>query len=147
MLISEALAQATGGGGIGGAFGGLGGLLPIVLIFVVFWFLLIRPQQKRMKEHKSMVKALRRGDQVQTGGGIIGSVTKVIDENTVQVEIAPDVKVKIARSSISSVLSRTDPVAADNSGYDDDEPVKKKPGTRKPATRKRGKPTGRTKRS
>ena len=74
MLISEALAQTAGGGGIGGAFGGLGGLLPIVLIFVVFWFLLIRPQQKRMKEHKAMVAALRRGDQVQTGGGIIGSI-------------------------------------------------------------------------
>lgn len=139
MLISEALAQAASGGGIGGAFGGLGGLLPIVLIFVVFWFLLIRPQQKRMKEHKAMVRALRRGDQVQTGGGIIGSVTKVIDENVVQVEIAPDVKVKVARSSISSVLSRTDPVAANNSG-DDDEPVKKKPGVRK-----RAKPTSRTK--
>lgn len=139
MLISEALAQAAGGGGMG--FGGLGGLLPIVLIFVVFWFLLIRPQQKRMKEHKAMVRALRRGDQVQTGGGIIGSVTKVIDDNVVQVEIAPDVKVKVARSSISSVLSRTDPVAADTSD-DDDEPVKKKSGGRK-----RAKPTGRAKRS
>ena len=62
-----------------------------------------------------MVAALRRGDQVQTGGGIIGSVTKVIDDNIVQVEIAPDVKVKIARSSITSVLSRTDPVAVDTS--------------------------------
>ncbi len=113
MLISEALAQSAGGGGIGGAFGGLGGLLPIVLIFVVFWFLLIRPQQKRMKDHKAMVAALRRGDQVQTGGGIIGSVTKVIDDNIVQVEIAPDVKVKVARSSITSVLSRTDLVAVD----------------------------------
>lgn len=140
MLISEALAQAAGGGGGGMGFGGLGGLLPIVLIFVVFWFLLIRPQQKRMKEHKAMVRALRRGDQVQTGGGIIGSVTKVIDDNVVQVEIAPDVKVKVARSSISSVLSRTDPVAADTS--DDDEPVKKKSGGRK-----RAKPTGRAKRS
>ena len=143
MLISEALAQTAGGGGIGGAFGGLGGLLPIVLIFVVFWFLLIRPQQKRMKEHKAMVAALRRGDQVQTGGGIIGSVTKVLDDNIVQVEIAPDVRVKIARTSISTVLSRSDPVAADTSGSDDDEPVKKK----SVVSRKRSKATGRTKRS
>lgn len=142
MLISEALAQSAGGGA-GGMFGGLGGLLPIVLIFVVFWFLLIRPQQKRMKEHKAMVAALRRGDQVQTGGGIIGSVTKVMDDNIVQVEIAPDVKVRVARSSITSVLSRTDPVAADTSGSDDDEPVRKKP----VVSRKRNKATGRTKRS
>jgi preprotein translocase subunit YajC len=143
MLISEALAQAAGGGGgVAGAFGGLGGLLPIVLIFVVFWFLLIRPQQKRMKEHKAMVAALRRGDQVQTGGGIIGAVTKVIDDNVVQVEIAPDVKVKVARASITSVLSRTDPVAADTSNSNDDEPAKKKP-----SRGKSSKATGRTKRS
>ncbi len=141
MLISEALAQSAGGGGVGGAFGGLGGLLPIVLIFVVFWFLLIRPQQKRMKDHKAMVAALRRGDQVQTGGGIIGSVTKVFDDSFVQVEIAPGVKVRVARSSITSVLGRTDPVAADTSGSDD-EPVKKKS-----VVRRRSKATGRTKRS
>lgn len=140
MLISEALAQSAGGGG-GAGFGGLGGLLPIVLIFVVFWFLLIRPQQKRMKEHKSMVKALRRGDQVQTGGGIIGSVTKVIDDNIVQVEIAPDVKVKVARSSITSVLSRSDPVAANTSGDDDDSAPKKS------IIKRRGKATPRSKRS
>jgi preprotein translocase subunit YajC len=79
MFVSEALAQSAGGGGAGG-FGGLGGLLPIVLIFVVFWFLLIRPQQKRMKEHKAMIAALKRGDKVVTGGGIIGTVTKVIDD-------------------------------------------------------------------
>lgn len=145
MLISEALAQSAGGGGggIGGAFGGLGGLLPIVLIFVVFWFLLIRPQQKRMKEHKAMVAALRRGDQVQTGGGIIGAVTKVVDDNIVQVEIAPDVKVKVARSSITSVLSRTDPVAADTSNSDDDDDS----GRKKTGARKRGKATSRSKRS
>ncbi|MHA1536336.1 MAG: preprotein translocase subunit YajC [Alphaproteobacteria bacterium] len=140
MLISEALAQSTGGGG--GGFGSIGSLLPIVLIFVVFWFLLIRPQQKRMKEHKAMVAALRRGDQVQTGGGIIGAVTKVVDDNIVQVEIAPGVKVKVARASITSVLSRTDPVAADTSDPDEDEP--KKP---KPAARRRTKPASRTKRS
>jgi len=136
MLISEALAQ-TAGGGTGGAFGGLGGLLPIVLIFVVFWFLLIRPQQKRLKEHKAMVAALRRGDQVQTGGGIIGAVTKVIDDNTVQVEIAPDVKVKVARPSITAVLSRTEPAG-------DDTP---KPAAKKPGTSKNVKTTGRAKKS
>jgi preprotein translocase subunit YajC len=111
MFISEAFAQ-TGGGGGGGAFGGLGGLLPIVLIFVVFWFLLIRPQQKRMKEHKGMIAMLKRGDKIVTGGGIIATVTKVIDESEVQVEIAKDVKVRVSRATIQSVLGKPQPAGA-----------------------------------
>jgi preprotein translocase subunit YajC len=110
MFISPAYAQAAGGG-LGGD-GMLTGLLPIVLIFVVFWFLLIRPQQKRMKEHKAMIANLRRGDKVVTGGGIIGSVTKVFDEGEVEVEIAPEVKVRVARSTITEVLNKTAPAAA-----------------------------------
>ena len=109
MFISPAYAQAAGGGGGGDM---LTGLLPIVLIFVVFWFLLIRPQQKRMKEHKAMIANLRRGDKVVTGGGIIGTITKVIDEGEVEVEIASDVKVRVARATITDILNKTAPVAA-----------------------------------
>lgn len=118
MFISPAYAQAAGGG-LGGD-GMLTGLLPIVLIFVVFWFLLIRPQQKRMKEHKAMIANLRRGDKVVTGGGIIGSVTKVLDEGEVEVEIAPEVKVRVARSTITEVLNKTAPVAAKAEKSEDD---------------------------
>jgi preprotein translocase subunit YajC len=123
MFISEAFAQTGGGGGAGG-FGGLGGLLPIILIFVVFWFLLIRPQQKRMKEHKSMIAALKRGDKIVTGGGIIATVTKVIDDSEVQVEIAKDVRVRISRSTIQAVVGKPQPAGSASSGGD--EP--KKPG-------------------
>lgn len=109
MFVSEAYAQAAGGGGGTGGLGGITGLLPIILIFVVFYFLLIRPQQKRVKEHKAMIAAVRRGDKVQTAGGIIGTVTKVLDDNEVQVEIAKDVKVRVARGTIAAVLSRSQP--------------------------------------
>jgi len=109
MFISPAYAQAAGGGG--GA-GGLEAMLPLVLIFVVFYFLLIRPQQKKMKAHKAQLLAIRRGDRVVTGGGIIGTVTKVSDtDSEVQIEIAPDVKVKVQRELISTVLSKTEPAA------------------------------------
>ena len=105
MLISLAYAQDGGGDG-GGAFVQL---LPLILIFVVFWLLLIRPQQKKMKLHRGMVSALRRGDRVVTAGGMIGSVSKVISDNELQVEIADGVKVRIVRSTVSEVLSKTEP--------------------------------------
>jgi preprotein translocase subunit YajC len=117
MFISPAYAQAAGGG-LGGD-GMLTGLLPIILIFVVFWFLLIRPQQKRMKEHKALIANLRRGDKVITGGGIIGIVTKVIDEGEIEVEIATDVKVRVARSTVTEVLNKTAPVAAKSDKSED----------------------------
>jgi preprotein translocase subunit YajC len=85
--------------------------LPLVLIFVVFYFLLIRPQQKRAKEHKAMLGNLRRGDKVVTGGGIIGTVAKVISDEEVQVDIAEGMRVRVVRSTITSVLARTEPVA------------------------------------
>ncbi len=106
MLISPAYAQAAGG--VGGF--DLMAILPLVLIFVVFYFLLIRPQQKRAKEHKVMIAAVRRGDTVVTGGGVIGRVTKVLDDSEVQVEIADGVRVKIARGTLSEVRSRGEPV-------------------------------------
>jgi preprotein translocase subunit YajC len=108
MLISPAYAQAAGG-----APGGfdLISLAPLVLIFVVFYFLLIRPQQKKMKTHRDMIAALRRGDKVLTGGGIIGTVVKA-EDNELLVEIAKDVRVRVARSTISEVLGKPEPAAA-----------------------------------
>src|SRR6266852_2291836 len=85
--------------------------LPLVLIFVVFYFLLIRPQQKRAKEHKTMLAALRRGDRVVTGGGIIGTVAKVVGDDEVTVDIAEGTRVRVLRSTITAVLARTEPVA------------------------------------
>ncbi|MCZ6522473.1 MAG: preprotein translocase subunit YajC [Alphaproteobacteria bacterium] len=105
MLISPAYAQAAGGAG---GFD-LMAILPLVLIFVVFYFLLIRPQQKRAKDHKAMIAAVRRGDTVVTGGGVIGRVTKVFDESEVQVEIADGVRVRVARSTLSEVRTRGEP--------------------------------------
>jgi preprotein translocase subunit YajC len=127
MFISTAYAQTAGAGD--GGLGGLGSmaqLLPIVAIFVIFYFLLIRPQQKKQKEHKALLASVRRGDRVVTGGGILGTVTKVLDENHVQVEIAEGVRVKVMKSTIADIPSRTAPATAasarrDDKGSDEDE--------------------------
>ena len=108
MFVTPAFAQAAAAGGSGPA--ALLQFVPIVLIFVIMYFLMIRPQQKKVKEHKAMVEALRRGDQVVTSGGLIGKVVG-IDANEVQLEIAPNVKVRIVRATISQVLSKTEPAA------------------------------------
>jgi len=108
MFISEAYAQAAGAAGGGNAFQAF---LPLILIFVVFYFLLIRPQQKKIKQHRELLEGIRRGDKVVTGGGIIGTITKVDNDNEVTVEIAKDVKVKVQRATISGIVNRTDPVA------------------------------------
>lgn len=92
--------------------GDLLSFMPLILIFVIFWFFLIRPQQRKMKDHREMVAALRRGDQVVTGGGVMGKVTKVLDENTVQVEIAEDVRVRVVKGTITDVINKTEPAAA-----------------------------------
>ena len=110
MFISQAFAQAAGGGAGGGLGGGIMSFLPLILIFVVFYFLLIRPQQKKVKAHREMVGNLRRGDSVVTGGGIIGKVTKVLDDNRVEVEIADNVRVQVAKGTIQDVVSRSEPV-------------------------------------
>ncbi len=106
MFVTPAFAQDAGGG----QGSGFEAFLPLILIFVVFYFLLIRPQQKKMKDHKAALGAIRRSDKVVTGGGIIGTVTKVVDDNEVDVEIADGIKVRVQRSLISSVLSKTEPV-------------------------------------
>ena len=89
--------------------GALGQFLPLILIFAIMYFLLIRPQQKKVKEHQAMVSAVRRGDQVITQGGLIGKVTKVKDDNEVEVEIAKDVKVRVVKSTLTNVVSKTEP--------------------------------------
>ncbi|MDJ0822573.1 MAG: preprotein translocase subunit YajC [Paracoccaceae bacterium] len=83
--------------------------IPLILIFAIMYFLLIRPQQKKMKEHQQMVEALRRGDQVITQGGLIGKVVKVKDNNELDVEIADGVKVRVVQSTIAQVVSKTEP--------------------------------------
>ena len=88
---------------------GLESFIPIILIFVIMYFLLIRPQQKKIKEHKNMVDNLRRGDQVLTQGGIIGKITKVKEGEEIEVELVKDVKVSVIRSTIVNVLSKTEP--------------------------------------
>jgi preprotein translocase subunit YajC len=109
MLATPAFAQAAGGG----AAGGMISLVPILLIFVIMYLLMIRPQQKKLKQHKAMVEALRRGDQVVTAGGMIGKVVKVDDaKNEVEVELAPNVKVRVVRNTISHVMSKTEPAEA-----------------------------------
>ena len=87
----------------------LGQFLPLILIFAIMYFLLIRPQQKKMKDHQAMVGALRRGDQVVTQGGIIGKVSKVKEGNEIEVEIAEGVKIRVIRATIAQVLSKTEP--------------------------------------
>ncbi len=100
MFISPAYAQAGGGGG-----DIFGSILPLVLIFAVFYFLLIRPQQRKVKAHREMLTRLSRGDQVITGGGILAKVTKVNNDAEVTVEIADNVRVVVARNTIASVLT------------------------------------------
>ena len=122
MLISPAYAQAAGGGG-GDPFMTF---LPIILIFVVFYFLLIRPQQKKVKQHREMVSALRRGDKVVTGGGLIGTVTKIISDTEAQVELAEGVRVRVVRHTISDVLTRTEAREGAASAASAGEPAKPK---------------------
>ena len=101
MLIGQAWAQGTGGG----AGSDLLGLLPIVLMFVVLYFLMIRPQMKRAKEHKSMIEALQKGDEVVTAGGVVGRVSKIGD-NYVSLQIADNVEIMVQRPSVQVVLPK-----------------------------------------
>ena len=110
MLISPAYAQAAGANPGAGAL--LSQLPFLLLLFGIMYFFLIRPQQKKMKEHRAMVEALRRGDQVITQGGVIGKVSRVKEgENEVEVEIADGVKVRVVKSTIVQVLNKTEPAA------------------------------------
>ena len=108
MFVTPAYAQAAGGAG--SAFASF---IPLILIFAIMYFLLIRPQQKKVKEHQAMVAALRRGDQVVTQGGLIGKVTKVKEDgsNEIEVEIADNVRVRVIKTTVAQVLSKTEPAA------------------------------------
>ncbi len=105
MLITPAYAQAATAGGSDMIMS----LLPFVLIFVIMYFLILRPQQRRVKQHQEMVKTLRRGDSVVTSGGLIGKVTKVIDDDQIEVEIADGVRVRQMRAMVSEVRAKGEP--------------------------------------
>ena len=106
MLISPAYAQVPGGGG--GDF--FLQLVPILLMFVIFYFLLLRPQQQRQKALREMIVNLRRGDTVVTSGGIIGKVTKVKDDNEIEVEIADNTRVRVIKGTVAEVRAKGEPV-------------------------------------
>ena len=108
MFVTPAYAQAAGGG----AGDIIGSLLPFILIFVIMYFLIIRPQRQQAKAREAMLAAVRRNDTIITGGGVVGKVTKVIDDNEVEVEIAKDVKVRVLRSLIADVRVKGEAVAA-----------------------------------
>lgn len=115
--LLDSVTLATAGGGMGGL---MIQLLPFILIFVVFYFLLIRPQQQRVKKHREMVESLRRGDEVVTSGGLIGKITRVAD-NELTVELAQGVRVKVVRHTISEVRARTEPSRSRRADNDDDD--------------------------
>ncbi len=106
MFITPAYAQGAGGGSI---FADTL-LIPMILIFAIMYFLIIRPQQQRLKAHRAMVENVRRGDGVVTAGGLIGKVTKVIDETEVQIEIADGVRVRAVKSTLTDVRAKGEPV-------------------------------------
>ena len=109
MFITEAFAQTAGAPSAGGA-DILMSILPFLLIFVVMYFLIIRPQRAQMKRREELLKNIRRGDQVVTGGGIVGKVTKVVDDSELEVEIADGVKIRVVRSGVSEVRVKGEPL-------------------------------------
>src|ERR1700709_560781 len=110
MLIPPAYAQAAAGGDTNSM---LMSLLPFAAIFVIMYFLILRPQQRRTREHGDLVKNLRRGDTVVTNGGLVGKVTKVVDDDQVEVEIADGVKIRQMRNMVSGVRTKGEPAKDD----------------------------------
>ena len=116
MFESPAFAQATNGGTAAGGMNMaaiLNMVFPLVLIFIIFYVLMIRPQQKRVKQHQEMVKNLRRGDSVVTTGGTVGKVTKVVDDDQIEIEIAQGVRVRQMKSMVTEVRAKGEPVSDD----------------------------------
>ena len=111
MFVTPAYAQPVGGGTIDL----LSSFFPIILLIIIFWFFIFRPQQKRAKEHREMLGAVRRGDIIVTTGGLVGKIVRVKEDSDLEVEIADGVRVKVVRSMISDVRSKPEPVN-DNSG-------------------------------
>lgn len=110
MFVTPAFAQ---GAAAGGEANFLMSIVPFLLIFVIMYFLVIRPQQKRLKAHRELTMNLRRGDTIVTSGGIIGKITKTIDDGEVEVQIADNVRVRVTRASISEVRAKGEPVSSD----------------------------------
>ena len=110
-MITPAYAQGVGGASPEMLYQ----LLPFALIFVIMYFLILRPQQKRAKQHQELVKALRRGDTVITSGGLVGKVTKVVDDDQVEIEIADGVRVRQVRSMVTDVRAKSEPVKDEKS--------------------------------
>ena len=119
MLITPAFAQAAAGGDANSM---LMSLLPFVLIFVIMYFLILRPQQKKVKDHAELVKNVRRGDTVITNGGLIGRITKVVDDEQIEIEVGDGVRVRQMRQMISGVRSKGEP--AKEKGKDKGEAAK-----------------------
>ena len=133
MFISQAWAQGAAGGS-GSDF--IVQLFPLVLIFVVFYFLLIRPQQTKMKQQREMLAGVKRGDRVVTGGGIIGLVTKVIGDNELQIELAEGVRVRIIKGTITDIITRGESVRGGKESDEDDKPLLPSKAAAEPAERK-----------
>jgi preprotein translocase subunit YajC len=114
MFVTPAYAQAAGGSAGGTDL--IMSILPFLLIFVIMYFLIIRPQRTQVKKREEMLKTIRRNDTVVTGGGVIGKVTKVIDDNELEVEIAQNTKIRVLRSMVADVRVKGEPVAANDAG-------------------------------
>jgi len=112
MIVSPAFAQSAAAPA---PFDPFGFFMPLLLVIGVFYFLVIRPQQKKMKEHNAALNAIRRGDTIVTGGGLIGKVAKVVDDTELLVDLGKDNQVRVIRSTVSSVLSKPDPAEAKKS--------------------------------
>lgn len=110
-MISQAFAQGTSAFG---SFESLSSFVPLILIFVVFYFFLIRPQQKKAQQHREMVGNLRRGDHVVTNGGLMGTVVRVVDDREVEIEIAKGVQVRVVKGMVADVKAKTQPVPSDS---------------------------------
>ncbi len=128
MLISPAYAQAGGGADMFASF------IPLILIFAVFYFLLVRPQQKKMKQHREMLAAIGRSDRVVTGGGIVGTVARVVNEEELLVDLADGVRVTVMRSMVANVLARG---VTEDEDDDEDEPENKPRASRRSRRRKK----------
>ncbi|AEQ51488.1 preprotein translocase subunit YajC [Pelagibacterium halotolerans] len=107
MFVTPAFAQ---GAAAPSGMDFISSFVPIILLIAIFWFLIFRPQQKRMKTHQAMLAAVKRGDTIVTNGGVVGKVTKAVDGEDLEVEIATGVKIKVVRSMISDVRTKSEPV-------------------------------------
>jgi preprotein translocase subunit YajC len=110
MFITPAFAQGFFGGGANGNSSMIIQFMPLILIIIIMYFLILRPQQRKVKMHQEMVKALRRGDTVVTNGGLVGKVTKVVDDQHIEIEISDGVRVRHLRASVSEVRAKGEPV-------------------------------------